>query len=140
VRLFHDGEAKSRRDALRRVSGADDPRFSDAYRRLNKRFSALMREAERAKEIEDNDPRQRKIESFDPSQHKDAEIGTYAFINQNSTDWEKASRAGWTWVEAFDYGEMLIRRDLRGIFVPGSAEMATFLKDCAADFAHIRVN
>jgi hypothetical protein len=137
ARLILDGKAKSRRAALIEVLGAVDGRFLDTYRRLNNRISTLLRAAERAKEIEDNDPRQRKIESFDPVLLKHAEIGTYAFINQNSTDWEKAGGAGWTPVEGFGRGETLIRRDLRRVIAPGSAEMAAFLENCAADFAQI---
>jgi hypothetical protein len=136
ARLILDGKAKSRRAALMKVLGTDDPRFSDTYRRLNKRISPLRRAAERAKEFEDNDPR-KKVESFDPDRLKDADIGTYALINQNSADWEKAGRAGWCPVEGFGDGEMLIRRDLRGLLVPGSTEMAAYLEQCVAYFARI---
>lgn len=136
VRLFLDGKAKSHRDALMKVLSPDSRAFSDAYRRLNRRRSALLRAAARVKEIEDNDPCQRKIESFDPVLHKDAENGTYAFINHNSAAWEKAGVAGWALVQTFGDGEALIRRDLRrGILAQGSAEMNEFLRYCAAEFA-----
>ena len=137
ARLILDGKAKSRRAALIKVLGTDDPRILDTpYRRLNRRISTLRRAAERAKEFEDNNPR-KKVQSFDPDRLKDADIGTYALINQNSADWEKAGRAGWCPVEGFGHGEMLIRRDLRRVLAPGSAEMAAYLEHCVAYFAQI---
>jgi hypothetical protein len=62
--------------------------------------------------MEDKDPKQREIESFDLV--NDYERGAYALINQNSTDWAKAGSAGWNSVRGFGHGEMLIRRDLLG--------------------------
>jgi hypothetical protein len=137
VRLVLDGEAKSLRAALIKVLGSGNAHVLDnAYHRLIEKKQALLRAARRAKEIEANDPRQRKIESFDPVRHKDAEPGTYALINQNATDWSKAGVAGWTLAETFGDGEALIRRDLPlGILVPGSAEMKAFDKYCVACFA-----
>jgi hypothetical protein len=137
VRLDVEGKARSGRAALMMVLGTDDPSFEAHYRRWNRMKSALRRAAKRAKEIEDNDPWRRKIESFDPDLLKDAEIGTHAFINQNSKDWGKAGRAGWSSVEGYGHGETLIRRDLRGLLAPGSHEMAAYLELCAAEFAQI---
>jgi hypothetical protein len=116
AQLILDGEARSGRAALIRVLGKDHPQFDDHYKRWTERNSALRRGAERAKErakeFEDNDPR-RKIGSFDAGRLQHAQIGTYALINQNSADWERIGPAGWTPVEGFGYGEMLIRRDFR---------------------------
>jgi len=138
ARLIVDGEAETPHAALIKALGGTDAKgFGDAYRRLRKRKPALLREAQRAKEIEDNDPRQRKIESFDPRLHKGAEIGTYAFVNQNSTDWEEIGGAGWTPVGGFGHGEILIRRDLLGVLARGSAEEAAFHEECVAYFARI---
>lgn len=138
ARLFVAGGAKSLRAALIKVLGTDDECVLDGpYHRLIEREQALRGAAECAKEIEDNDPRQRKIGSFDPGRLEDAEIGTYAFINQNSTDWERAGLAGWTPVKGFGHGEILIRRDLWGVLARGSAEEAAFHERCVAYFAEI---
>jgi hypothetical protein len=118
-----DGKAKSGRRALIAVLGKDHPQFDRCYRRWTrgKRYKALLRGAARAKvyanEFDDNDPRQN-IGSFEADRLQDAEIGTYAFINQNSADWKKMGRAGWTPVEGFGHGEMLIRRDHLGLRCP----------------------
>jgi hypothetical protein len=112
ARLVVHGTAKSGRAALIQVLGEDNAGLDDHYQRWTERKPALRAAAEYAKDMEDKDPEQREIESFD--RVNDDEIGTYALINQNSTDWAKAGSAGWNSVRGFGHGEVLIRRDLLG--------------------------
>ena len=57
----------------------------------------------------------KEIASYDPGHHAKAEIGTLAWVNQNSKLWASASRDGWHAVQGLGSGEVLIRRDLWGV-------------------------
>jgi hypothetical protein len=129
ARLLVEGEAKSDRDALMRVSGGGD-RFESLKKKWPRVRSGLMRGAERARDIEKElkegnlGAGQIKIISFHLSEARKASRGTYALINQNSTDWDPACRAGWHPVEFLGDGEALMRRDGEGFMSAREFELS----------------
>jgi hypothetical protein len=52
------------------------------------------------------------IASFDPNCHKDAPVGTLAWVNTGHPFYDKAGRAGWFPVAGLGHGEVLMRRDM----------------------------
>lgn len=120
ARLREEGKAKSNRNALLKVS-EDDSQYETLKKKWVHIKDILLCGARRARkiemELENNGGGQAKITSFDRSWAWKAPIGTYALINQGSTDWDLACRAGWYEVERPgnpQHGEVLICRKAHG--------------------------
>lgn len=143
ARLLIEGKAKSGRDALIKVLGAGNRQFDTLYKRWNRKSAALLRQAERVREIEAEWKEkgcghgQVGICSYHPDKSRDLPTRSYALINQNSTDWNASGWDGWHSAEHFGHDEALIRRDLWGVMSAEEFEASEEIHRWSCEIASI---